>query len=112
VIAGVDAASSWRTSAFDESLELSTKILEYSALGLPVLMNKTPLQERVFGSDYAGFVTTEDEFVETFIALVSDPELYESAVERVREVARDYSPEAIRAQLLPLLMSDAGSRES
>src|SRR5690606_34510111 len=42
---------SWRDESLDESLELSTKVLEYAAAGTPPLLNRTPVHERLFGKD-------------------------------------------------------------
>jgi glycosyltransferase involved in cell wall biosynthesis len=76
ILDNVDIASSWRAPSFDDSLEISTKVLEYSALGIPVLMNNCPVQARVFGADYRGWVSTADDFVERFCELATSPALY------------------------------------
>ncbi len=41
--ASCDIGLSWRHPDLDASLELSTKVLEYGALGLPVILNRTPM---------------------------------------------------------------------
>jgi hypothetical protein len=53
---------SWRTKALDHSLELSTKLLEYGALGLPVMCNPTPMHRRLLGADYPLFVAEPEDF--------------------------------------------------
>ncbi len=101
----MNIASSWRTPAFDDSLELSTKILEYSALGIPVLMNPSPIHLRVFGRDYPGYVTTHGEFVERVLSLASSPHLYEGASRGVHSIASSFTYASHRQRLLPLLRS-------
>jgi len=108
VMGAVDVASSWRDTSFDDSLELSTKILEYAALGIPVLMNPNPVQQRVFGSDYPGYVTTGTEFVERFLALTSSPEAYRRVSQSVRSLAAEFTYESCRGRLLPPLRECAG----
>ena len=86
-----DVASSWRDASFDDSLELSTKVLEYAALGLPVLLNPTPLQRGLFGDDYPGYVLAADDLVERFRQLTGEPEIYRRVSARVLAVARRYT---------------------
>lgn len=54
----------WRTAVLDSSLEISTKALEYSALGTPALINYNDDSISLFGSDYPFFIdakaTAED----------------------------------------------------
>lgn len=43
-----DIGIGWRNNSLNDSLELSTKALEYGALGKPVILNRTPMHERLF----------------------------------------------------------------
>ncbi len=86
-----DVASSWRDASFDDSLELSTKVLEYAALGLPVLLNPTPLQRSLFGDDYPGYVLSAEDLVERFRRLTAEPEFYHEVSAQVLAVARRYT---------------------
>lgn len=56
-----DVGLSWRDPSMDTSLELSTKVLECGALGVPVVLNRTPMHERLLGADYPLFAATEDD---------------------------------------------------
>lgn len=56
VIANSDLGIGWRTSKLDSSLEISTKALEYSAVGIPSLINRNVDNVEMFGSDYPLFV--------------------------------------------------------
>jgi glycosyltransferase involved in cell wall biosynthesis len=110
IMATVDVASSWRTPQLDSSLELSTKVLEYAALGIPVLMNRSRVQERVFGADYPGYVTSTSDFVTSFLGLTVAEGIYSEASKHVREVARNFTLEATRERLGPLLELDRRPR--
>ena len=55
-----DIGLCWRSPALDASLELSTKFLEYGALGLPVVLNRTPVYVELLGPDYPLFADSED----------------------------------------------------
>ena len=45
IAASCDIGLGWRHPELDASLELSTKVLEYGAIGLPVILNRTPMHE-------------------------------------------------------------------
>ena len=66
--AGADIALGWRDASMDASLELSTKVLEYGVLGLPVVLDRTPMHERLLGRDYPLFVSSEDDVVAAIAA--------------------------------------------
>lgn len=98
----VDVASSWRSPALDDSLEMSTKVLEYAAMGIPVLMNPSAVQRRVFGPDYPAYVTDADEFVGRWHALVDSPALYRRASAMALDVARGFTFRRAAEGLAPL----------
>lgn len=88
---------SWRSEVYDRSLELSTKVLEYATLGLPVLLNPTPIQRRVFGDDYGCYVASADDFVRAITGLARDEAAFTRAQRRVRALAEGYGfPSASR----------------
>ena len=51
-----DVGLAWRDSTLDTSHEISTKLLEYIAMGVPPLVNRTVMHEALLGSDYPLFV--------------------------------------------------------
>ena len=55
LVARCDIGMSWRDRSLDASLELSTKVLEYGAVNLPVVLNRTPMHEALLGVDYPLF---------------------------------------------------------
>ena len=103
VLSRVDIASSWRHPSFDSSVELSTKVLEYAAHALPVLMNKNPLQQQLFGSAYPGFVQSERDFVEAFGSLISNSDLYQDLAGRLWRIAQQFTFPRTLDRLMPFL---------
>jgi glycosyltransferase involved in cell wall biosynthesis len=103
LLSRVDVAASWRSPMFDGNVELSTKVLEYAALGIPVLLNPTAIQRRVFGVDYPGYVTSGEGFVERFLWLTRTVEEHERVSRWVRGRAAEYTYESHRRRLVPWL---------
>ena len=87
----VTVASGWRDASFDDTVEISTKILEYAALGTPVLMRPAPVQIDVFGGEMPTWVKSEIEFIQKFNQLNDDYEYYTKTAELMREAVREYS---------------------
>ncbi|MGI5233055.1 glycosyltransferase [Actinoallomurus sp. CA-142502] len=98
VSAGCDIGLSWRHPELDASLELSTKVLEMGGLGVPVVLNRTPMHENLLGPDYPLFAGTEDEVVDV-IAGAADPATYARARERCLEAARAFTLQAAAGRL-------------
>lgn len=100
ILSRVHVASSWRDESFDDSLELSTKVLECAGLGLPVLLNPSRVQQSVFGDAYPAWISSEREFIGGFARLVTNPDLYSRTSERVQALAGAYTFPVIGEKLL------------
>jgi glycosyltransferase involved in cell wall biosynthesis len=98
VTSGCDVGLSWRHPDLDASLELSTKVLEMGSLGVPVVLNRTPMHENLLGADYPLFANTEQEVVDV-LAAAADPATYTRARSRCLEAARDFTLEAAAGRL-------------
>jgi hypothetical protein len=96
--AGCHIGLSWRSAALDGSLELSTKLLEYSALGLPVLCNPTPMHRRLLGDDYPLFVTQMRDFPAA-IARALQPQSWRAAAQAARALAEAHRASRISADI-------------
>lgn len=59
-VARHDNALAWRGPELDSSHEMSTKLLEYLACGVPPLVNRTTMHEALLGNDYPLFVDRQD----------------------------------------------------
>lgn len=101
--ASADVGLGWRDPALDASLELSTKILEYGALDLPVILNRTPMHERLLGRDYPLFASSEDDVLEAIALAATDPSVRTEAGRRMRRAADDHTFERAEARLGSLL---------
>ena len=64
MLASHHLALGWRDQALDDTLELSTKLLEYGAAGVPALINRTPMHEELLGTDYPLYANSAAEFKE------------------------------------------------
>jgi len=100
LMSGVKLASGWRNDSFDSTVEISTKVLESAALGIPVLMRPAPVQVAVFGEDLPIWVNSEEEFINAYIALMNDDELYKATAKKMRESVKRYSFSATLQRLI------------
>jgi hypothetical protein len=89
---------SWRTAELDQSLELSTKLLEYGALGLPVMCNPTEMHRRLLGADYPLFVSEAGDFPRAARAALV-PETWRAAAKAARALAERHRAAKIGADL-------------
>lgn len=85
--ATADVGVSWRDGSLDTSLEISTKLLEYGALGVPPILNRTRAHERLLGADYPLFV--EDDVLEV-LRRACDPRVRRASALRAHAAARHF----------------------
>lgn len=102
--AGCDIGLSWRDPELDASLELSTKVLEMGALGVPVVLNRTPMHETLLGVDYPLFVNSVEgndprDVVDVIATAAAEPDVFRQARDRCREAAQDFTLDAAAARL-------------
>ena len=98
-----DLGLSWRAPEMDASLELSTKVLEFGVLGVPVLLNRTPMHESLLGQDYPLFVADEADIAAACARIKADPALLEGLRSHVAESVSPYRMEAAAERLRDLL---------
>jgi glycosyltransferase involved in cell wall biosynthesis len=87
-----DIGLSWRHPELDSSLELSTKVLEFGQLGLPVILNRTPMHEALLGADYPLFAASIDDVADV-AATVLDPAVFDLASSRTSAAAASFALE-------------------
>ena len=90
-VAAADFGLAWRAPDLDSSLELSTKLLEYGALGIPAVLNPTPAHIELLGWDYPLFVRDEDEVVAAVEACLADPDRYHLARKRCQQASAGFA---------------------
>ena len=93
-----DIGLSWRHPELDSSLELSTKVLEFGQLGLPVILNRTPMHEALLGADYPLFAASIDDVADV-AASVLDPAVFALAASRTSSAAASFSLDHAAARL-------------
>ncbi|HEY6295259.1 MAG TPA: glycosyltransferase family 1 protein, partial [Streptosporangiaceae bacterium] len=91
--ASCDIGLGWRHPDLDASLELSTKVLEYGALGLPVILNRTPMHEGLLGADYPLFAASLDDVADGAAAAAADAGLFRLAADRTGRAAGQFTLE-------------------
>ncbi|HEX6448555.1 MAG TPA: glycosyltransferase family 1 protein [Trebonia sp.] len=92
IAASGDIGLSWRHPDLDASLELSTKVLEFGQLGLPVILNRTPMHEQLLGADYPLFAASLDDVADVAAAAL-DPAVFSLAASRTSAAASEYALE-------------------
>ena len=111
--ASCDIGLSWRHPELDASLELSTKVLEYGAIGLPVILNRTPMHEGLLGADYPLFAASLTDVVDVAAAAAANPGLFRTAADRTGRAAQqftlDRAAERLRGYLTRALPVKAAS---
>jgi glycosyltransferase involved in cell wall biosynthesis len=72
-------------------LVVSTKLLDYASVGLPVVLMRTRAQEEMLGLDYPLFVSDIEEVLPLLRRTLSDPLLYRTAAERTWQASRAFT---------------------
>ena len=86
-----DIGLSWRHPELDASLELSTKVLEFGQLGLPVILNRTPMHEALLGADYPLFAASLDDVADVAALAACDPAVFALAASRTSAAAASFA---------------------
>jgi glycosyltransferase involved in cell wall biosynthesis len=103
LLVDADLALSARDRAMSGSLELSTKLLEYGAAGVPVIMNRTEMHERLYGHDYPLFIEGLDDLSSALARAVDSPAAWTLARDRAADIAEAFSFDSVRRTLSPHL---------
>lgn len=89
-LARARVALAWRAESLNDSLEVSTKVLEYGSAGCAVVLSRTPLHEHLLGSDYPLFANDAAGYVQAVARALCDNTEAEDASERIWKVAQAY----------------------
>ncbi|MDR4928319.1 glycosyltransferase [Peribacillus simplex] len=90
LIVNSDIGITWRSVEMDNSLELSTKLLEYGILRKAVIMNPTEMHIKLFGEDYPLYAVTEKDFRDAVKLALCNKDIYEFAAQRMYQVSRQF----------------------
>lgn len=105
-----DLGLCWRSDALNDSLEISTKFLEFASQGVPAVVNRTAAYEALLGADYPYFASSMADVVAAARAVVADPARHDGLRAQMREMARSFTYEAAGHRLRAALRLDAGAR--
>lgn len=82
---------SWRDESMNDTVEYSTKILEYGGAGCAAILNRNPLHESLLGRDYPLFANSRAEFGKRLTLALSDPQVAQTAADSLRKLAERHS---------------------
>jgi len=99
VLAECDLALSIRDPGVEASREISTKVLEYGAAGLPVVLNRAPAYERLLGGDYPLFVDRPEDAADLLSGAALDPGLRAAAARAAHEASREFTFDRVAERL-------------
>jgi glycosyltransferase involved in cell wall biosynthesis len=103
LLADTDIALSPRDHRLDDSLELSTKVLEYGAAGVPVVCNRTTINAELLGRDYPLFIDAIDDLEAVLDDAVGDDRRWRRAGDLARTVAAGFTYDRVADLLRPHL---------
>ena len=93
----------WRSSLYDSNDEISTKMLEYMAVGTPPLLNKNNASISLLGHDYPFFVDDVNSIVDKLNLAKNDKELYLKTRARCVDIAKNFSFSHVARKLKKVL---------
>lgn len=103
LLADCDVALSARDPRMDDSLELSTKVLEYGAANVPPILNRNAMHERLLGADYPLFTDGLDGLEAVLRYALTDDAAWERAREAAHRVGLGHTFPRVHDRLRPLL---------
>lgn len=84
----------------DNSLELSTKFLEYGIKGKPVVTRRTKQYEKLLGKDYPLFADNEEQLYEKIMLAFKDEKVYHQAAVRCLNASKPYQIKNVSKSVL------------
>ena len=82
---------SWRNESMNDTVEYSTKILEYGGAGCAAILNRNALHEKLLGQDYPLFANSETEFKSQLIRALHEPIVAQKAADALKELAKRHT---------------------
>lgn len=94
----------------DDSVELSTKFLEYGINGKPVVVRKIKQYVKLLGEDYPLYCNSYKELVEKLVLAFTNEEVYKKAATACYEVSKKFQFSIVSKQILGRLKELKKSR--
>lgn len=82
---------SWRSESMNDTVEYSTKILEYGGAGCAAILNRNALHEQMLGVDYPLFANSAEDFSRQLIRALKEPEITQQAANKLQQLAERHT---------------------
>lgn len=82
---------SWRSESMNDTVEYSTKILEYGGAGCAAILNRNALHEQLLGADYPLFANSSEEFSHQLIRALKEPNVTQQAANILQQLAERHT---------------------
>lgn len=82
---------SWRDEGMSDTIEYSTKILEYGGAGCAAILNRNPLHEQLLGHDYPLFANSAEEFSRQLTRALREPQVAQQAADALIRLAERHT---------------------
>lgn len=82
---------SWRHEGMNDTVEYSTKILEYGGAGCAAILNRNPLHEQLLGQDYPLFANSDAEFRRQLARALREPKVAQQAADALKRLAERHT---------------------
>lgn len=106
-----DLAWAWRRPELEENTdEVSTKFLEYSSVGLPMLVIGNKITTKLLGKSYPLFVNAFEDLIPVIESVLADDSEIKLASSLVYDASKAFSFSAVRANYIDALVSPLRSR--
>jgi glycosyltransferase involved in cell wall biosynthesis/precorrin-6B methylase 2 len=100
-LTGMDVCWAYRDPRFERSThELSTKVLEYASIGVPIILARSEPNEAALGVDYPLFADSEPDAIRLLADLAVSDTLRRDAVRAYEELAHRHSFAAVAQSLM------------
>jgi glycosyltransferase involved in cell wall biosynthesis len=84
-------------------LVVSTKLLDYAAAAVPIVLTRTVTHADLLGADYPLFADEIDDALGLLRRVLTEPDVYRAAAERAFAASRAFTPDAIHEMIAPYL---------
>lgn len=82
---------SWRSESMNDTVEYSTKILEYGGAGCAAILNRNTLHEQLLGEDYPLFANSAEDFSRQLIRALNEPAITQQAANALQRLAKRHT---------------------
>ncbi|MCK0714441.1 glycosyltransferase [Chromohalobacter sarecensis] len=82
---------SWRHESMNNTVEYSTKILEYGGAGCAAILNRNSLHEQLLGHDYPLFANSSEEFCHQLMRALNEPQVAQQAADVLKQLAERHT---------------------